>query len=256
VSLIPGLGVRTELTSYNRLATGQPTASLSTRIESHIPGTQAHREREYLNQAPLHGGVPPTTNMNAQAPNMNSQAPNMNAQAPVYNNDVAPGGGGIMGGRTHGGVAPVSVAPAGNRGATMGERVGDLQGRHAPHAAGATAPLAGHGTSATGTKPHLGDKVLGGVELAVGRATNNPVMEQKGWERKVRISFINNPTFYSPLYQTFGDPKHRQDAGVQPVTQQQQQQQQGYGVTGQPAQQGFNNAQPGYPPQTQPPAGY
>jgi hypothetical protein len=118
-----------------------------------------------------------------------NQAPMTNTQAPVYNNDVAPTGGNV-GGRTHGGVAPVSVAPAGNRGATMGERVSELQGRHAPHAAGNTAPLAGHGTSATGTKPHMGDKVLGEVEAVIGRATNNPVMEQKGWERKVRISFI------------------------------------------------------------------
>lgn len=58
-------------------------------------------------------------------------------------------------------------------------------GERAPHAAGATAPPTGHGTSATGSKPHMDDKVIGGVEAAIGRATNNPVMEQRGWERKV-----------------------------------------------------------------------
>jgi len=213
---------------------------MSTRIESHIPGTQAHRERDFIeheNEASLrgthhHSAVPPTTGHTGN---------NMNTAAPTYANDVT-------GGRT--GMAPTTGVPAtggvGHHGTTMGERVSELQGnRRHP---GATGALPGAGantssTSATGTKPHMGDKVMGGVEAAVGRMTNNPAMEQSGWERK-----------------TFGDPKHRTDGlahgggGAPPVTQQQNfGQQQGYGPTGQPAQQGFTNpgaghAAPAYPP--------
>lgn len=116
------------------------------------------------------------------------QAPLMN-QAPGYNNNTMTGtGGGI--GATHGGMAPAAPVPAGNHGATMGERVAEMQGRrgHAVTGANPAAPVTGAHTT-TGNKPHMGDKVMGGVEAAIGRATHNPAMEQSGWERKVSFIF-------------------------------------------------------------------
>jgi len=88
----------------------------------------------------------------------------------VYNNNVPPSGGTTM---------PANLGPGG---VAAGGRVGELQG-HRAHHPGAAAPITGNAASTT-TKPHMGDKVLGGAEVAVGRMTNNPVMEQKGWERK------------------------------------------------------------------------
>jgi len=208
--------------------------SLSTRIESHIPGTQAHRERDYLeheNSAAHRGNFAPTNAGMHQAPAMN--------QAPGYNSNMTGTGGG-MGTHANHGVAPAAPVPVGNHGTTMGERVAELQGRrgHAANTTNTTAPVtSAHPT--TGTKPHAGDKLMGGVEAAIGRATHNPGMEQAGWERK-----------------TFGDPKHRTGAAGHDVGTQPMNQQQGYGPTGQPGQQGFTNPQPGYGAPTQPPAGY
>ncbi|KIM33187.1 hypothetical protein M408DRAFT_150438 [Serendipita vermifera MAFF 305830] len=220
--------------------------SVSTRIESHIPGTQAHRERNYLdheNQAAHVGAGPGAATGFHQGTAMN--------QAPGYTNNTMTGTGGGIGAPTHGMAPAAAPAPVGNHGTTMGERVAELQGRrgHAAAATNTTAPLTSTAPT-TGAKPHLGDRVMGGVEAAIGRATHNPGMEQSGWERK-----------------TFGDPKHRAGTagGIghgagQPTTLNQHQ---GFGPSGQPAQQGFTNPQPGYTnPQpgyaagTQPPTGY
>ncbi|CAG8752498.1 10088_t:CDS:2, partial [Acaulospora colombiana] len=203
-----------------------PKGSLSTRIESHIPGTQAHREREYLEHEDrtTFGRNHPVPPMNAPPVGTNTAAAN-----PMMNTTVPNTGGYGTGTGGYTGTTGPTVGGHGGHGATMRERAAELQGR-GHGGIGTTAAATGTHTGAP--KAHMGDRIMGGIEAAIGRATNNPVTEQKGWERK-----------------TFGDPKHRQ-ANANLAAQQ------AYGPTGQPAQQAFTNPQPGYTAPTQPPRPY
>ncbi|PVF95297.1 hypothetical protein CPB86DRAFT_817305 [Serendipita vermifera] len=203
-----------------------PKGSLSTRIESHIPGTQAHREREYIEHEDraTFGRNHPVPPMNAPPVGTNNAYntagnPTVNTTVPT-NAGYGTGTGGYMG------TTGPTVGGHGGHGSTMRERAAELQGRG--HG-GAARTAAATGTTTGAPKAHVGDRVMGSMEAAIGRATNNPIMEQKGWERK-----------------TFGDPKHRQ-ANANLAAQQ------GYGPTTQPAQQAFTNPQPGYTAPTQPP---
>jgi len=193
-----------------------PKGSVSTRIESHIPGTQAHRERKYLeheDQATF-GRNHPVPPMNAVghgagagvgaqrttdfAPT-NTFAPPTQPPPPPHhhaahgvgqgvgqNYGAAPGMGADTG---FGQGAPgMGMNAAGDptfhkHGNTMGERVAELHGRgHAGAGVGTTGAV-GNGTVPK-NGPHIGDKITGGIESAIGRAVNNPNMEQAGWERK------------------------------------------------------------------------
>ncbi|KAG8806976.1 hypothetical protein FRB91_002883 [Serendipita sp. 411] len=174
-------------------------APLSTRIESHIPGTEAHRERKFA-EAQVSGTGFQGSNV-AGAPTMNTAA-TVPGAATGYQN-TAP---------TVAGSAP-TTGTFNKHGNTMSERVDELHGR------GTTVP-----------KAHMGDKVMGSMEATLGRITNNPAREEAGLERK-----------------TFGDPKHyttnTHGHGLN--------QQQGFGPTGQPAQQAFTHPQQGYAQQQQ-----
>ncbi len=105
-------------------------APISTRIESHIPGTQAHRERklvEHEQDASMrYGSTNQPSTTSAVAPGMNT-AP----QTGAYGQGTT-----IGGTHTH------------THGATMSDRTNELHG-HGPHTTGGAA------------KPHMGDKVMG-----------------------------------------------------------------------------------------------
>lgn len=213
--------------NHNNYNTGAPAkAPISTRIESHIPGTQAHRERKLMEHeegaAMRYGNTQPATT--------GATAGGMNTAQPATNMGGTYGTGPTVGGGQH----------THTHGATMSDRVNELHG-HGPQ-------------TANTAKPHAGDKVMGKMEAAMGRATNDPAREQAGWER-----------------QTYGDPKHRTNFGQnqpmaqpgvghnQPMTHsgvghnQPGFAQQGYGPTGQPAQQAYTGPQAGYAAPNQPP---
>lgn len=165
-----------------------PKGSLSTRVESHIPGTQAHRERKYLEDEDRatfgrHHPVPP---VNAGAPGTGVAAQNLNTTGFGPTNTFAPptqppprhaavpqvgqtygGAPGVGAGTGFGSGAPgvgMNAAGAGamgtggptfhKHGNTMKERAAELQGRgHTGAGVGTTGPVK--------TGPHIGDKITG-----------------------------------------------------------------------------------------------
>lgn len=145
------------------------TNSTGTRFKSHIPGTQAHRERKFTDHQATASYNNPNQAFGAQGgPQYNASGAGFtNAPAnPVASNAAGPGPGPAPG------RAPVP--------ATMGERADELHGRRHFF------PSTSHGTTSAGTaKPHMGDKALGSTQATLGRATHNPALEQAGMERKV-----------------------------------------------------------------------
>jgi len=207
-------------------------------------GTQAHRERQFpeheqgaaygqqqgFNPGVNQGFTQPGVNQGQNQPGLNQPGLNQGFTQPTAGNAGFQGTGTGVG--TNAAVG-TGAAPAP---ATMSERANEPHGRghHQGQGVGATSTTTGS------TKPHMGDKVMGATQAAIGRAINNPAMEQAGLER-----------------QTFGDSKRRPTdtatgvptTGTQPL-------QQNVAPGGVPTQQGFNNPNTGFTGGTGPRGAY